>query len=177
MLGRCFFLLKLCLEGYTLCADLLFQLTKSIEKKIIFKKNNVLTYYSLLFFIVQFPVLQPSQSILLRGRSGWENFHITSCWTVFLLSISQQGLPDEEFKKNVMIIPVFRRSWGGEGGGIWFRSLGFRRTNTASRPQLIYVHEIMEIFSRRGGGGGLTSNRGRLYSEEGKLPKIITFRK
>ena len=52
----------------------------------------------------------------------------------------------------------YRRSWGGGGrgggeGGIWFR-LGFRRTNTTARPQLIYVHEIMGDL-QQGGGGGL----------------------
>ena len=49
--------------------------------------------------------------------------------------------------KNVKIIPVKDvagegRKGGGGGAGIWFR-LGFRRTNTTVRPQLIYVHELM----------------------------------
>lgn len=41
---------------------------------------------------------------------------------------------------------------GGGEGGIWFR-LGFRRTNTTARPQLIYVHEIMGDLQQGGGGG------------------------
>lgn len=44
--------------------------------------------------------------------------------------------------KNVKIIPVKDVAGEGRGGRIWFR-LGFRRTNTTVRPQLIYVHELM----------------------------------
>ena len=51
-----------------------------------------------LLFIVQFAVLQPFQSILPReGRDGRTSSLLA--WTVFLLSINEQGLPDEELKK------------------------------------------------------------------------------
>ena len=59
-------------------------------------------------------------------------------------------------EKNVKIIPVKDVAGEGRGGGIWFR-LGFRRTNTTVRPQLIYVHELMGDLQQ--GGGAIVEKR------------------